>query len=714
MGLPLYIAPVESDLRNKGSANRNSPTHGPNRIRRARRSTEALVESRRRAIMTATATATIPRPGDITESQRETLRAQFQAQQQLLDQVNRRRTEELQSHNNLRSRVQIYGSPGAHPSQPQGATPDAAHPSRESLLQRFYDRLRDHEQTNGLSSLGRDGNTAIANSTASPSAPAAANPATVSSSNAASASPRPSANVRVTTASGTGGLRDEHRLWYEYIISRSRNQASADLRERNGREGASAAMTAAIMDNMGGNDEEAGRNLLATLDRRWMDLPSLGSTTSQPNRSHRRPRATVEQYGAEGMPSSSDWDMGTDSARLSHPTSRRVSSLRRVMNASATSRRPTVGWSDNNNRESSRSRESSQSRVFGDTRQISSAGNRSLSNHDWMVGYLDINGDRRLAPRDERRRRERSFMVDGIISPPQEDGWGTPVDSMDGLGDRRRSLSPEGDSAWDTLLTTLTPDPQPPSVSTSFASTSSALAAAAEGQPTWVSSSQPTTTQTPVVAALPAVPSPVSRSRDDDENGTNESTPIPNLVETAHTPAWFTHEPTFLAGNASSGTTSAGTSQPVRSPFTVVSVDADTADESAVMFESGVEGEAPCEDSEMDEGVQRDGEDEDAAYDEEEQGEEEARAFFMGMTDGPSTGGDRSMRSSFGGVRAGNSQGANNGANSNNSNSQETLDILGIGGMQHIVRSLARREDIPDEWWAEAGLSRTLAREASS
>lgn len=29
-------------------------------------------------------------------------------------------------------------------------------------------------------------------------------------------------------------------------------------------------------------------------------------------------------------------------------------------------------------------------------------------------------------------------------------------------------------------------------------------------------------------------------------------------------------------------------------------------------------------------------------------------------------------------------------------------------GMQRIVRSLARREDIPDEWWAEAGLSRNL------
>ena len=39
---------------------------------------------------------------------------------------------------------------------------------------------------------------------------------------------------------------------------------------------------------------------------------------------------------------------------------------------------------------------------------------------------------------------------------------------MNGLGDRDRSLSPEG---WDTLSATLTPDPQPPSASSSFAST---------------------------------------------------------------------------------------------------------------------------------------------------------------------------------------------------------------------------------------------------
>ncbi|KAI9883942.1 MAG: hypothetical protein M1823_004286 [Watsoniomyces obsoletus] len=45
---------------------------------------------------------------------------------------------------------------------------------------------------------------------------------------------------------------------------------------------------------------------------------------------------------------------------------------------------------------------------------------------------------------------------------------------MDGLGDRQRSLSPSLESAWDTLLTTITPDQQLPSVGSSFTSAASA------------------------------------------------------------------------------------------------------------------------------------------------------------------------------------------------------------------------------------------------
>ncbi len=53
-------------------------------------------------------------------------------------------------------------------------------------------------------------------------------------------------------------------------------------------------------------------------------------------------------------------------------------------------------------------------------------------------------------------------------------------------------------------------------------------------------------------------------------------------------------------------------------------------------------------------------------------------------------------------------------SNSNDDLTEMLGGIGGIGGMQRIVSNLARREDIPDEWWAEAGLSRTLSREAST
>ncbi|KAI1105299.1 hypothetical protein F4804DRAFT_304468 [Jackrogersella minutella] len=61
----------------------------------------------------------------------------------------------------------------------------------------------------------------------------------------------------------------------------------------------------------------------------------------------------------------------------------------------------------------------------------------------------------------------------------------------DGLGDRDRSLSPEGDGVWDTLQSTLTPDPQPPSVGSSFASTT--VSTATSQNPTMPSSRTSTT-----------------------------------------------------------------------------------------------------------------------------------------------------------------------------------------------------------------------------
>jgi hypothetical protein len=169
---------------------------------------------------------------------------------------------------------------------------------------------------------------------------------------------------------------------------------------------------------------------------------------------------------------------------------------------------------------------------------------------------------------------------------------------LDGLGDRNRSLSPENDDVWDTIVTTLTPDPQPPSVGSSFASASASASAAAS----------------------------------------------------------------HSAATGSSGTSLTGP---------------DTAEESAF--------EPPCESG---------CENSDTEGDEDDEMERNPLMHF------PS--GLRTGRRSYADVTRSHS-------------GDDQLELLGgIGGMQRIVRNLARREDIPDEWWAEVGLSRTLSRETST
>ncbi|KAK4113842.1 hypothetical protein N656DRAFT_767545 [Canariomyces notabilis] len=176
---------------------------------------------------------------------------------------------------------------------------------------------------------------------------------------------------------------------------------------------------------------------------------------------------------------------------------------------------------------------------------------------------------------------------------------------LDGLGDRDRSLSPE---MWGTLQSTLTPDPQPPSVGSSFASASAASAAAA-----------------------------------------SQST----------------------AGGAGSSRTS----------FTTTTLDTAAGDESTF--------EPPCESGCDNSDTEGDEDDE------------------MDQIDIPNFGLRAATRRSY-------ADAARGGSSSNNNNAEDPLELLGgIGGMQRIVRTLARREDIPDEWWAEVGLSRTLSREAS-
>ena len=282
------------------------------------------------------------------------------------------------------------------------------------------------------------------------------------------------------------------------------------------------------------------------------------------------------------------------------------------------------------------------------------------------------------------------------------------INQVDGLGDRRRSLSAEGDGVWDTLLTTLTPDPQPPSLGSSFASTSEALAAAAAEEE--ASSSQPTVVPTPNLSAPPAVPSPTGRAR----------------VAGGIRASWGTGSASPAGG--SSGPTSASTSQRIRSPFTAASAGTETSDESAVLGGVGLDEEDGCDDMDMDHRH------EDFELDEDEEDEEE-QADFLGLSSRPTLSRIGYLRANETRQRLMQEQmqlqhglsrqilrerGANNDSQRTRPGgagprqTEEALDHLGIGGMQHIVRSLARREDIPDEWWAEAGLSRTLPREESS
>lgn len=174
---------------------------------------------------------------------------------------------------------------------------------------------------------------------------------------------------------------------------------------------------------------------------------------------------------------------------------------------------------------------------------------------------------------------------------------------VDGLGDRNRSLSPEDDGVWDTLLSSITPDPQPPSVGTSFASAST----------------------------------PASASASQSTGGSVETS------SSAHT-----H---------------------ITAPATLDALDRD-----------GVfDFEHPCDDNNTD----TEGDDDD----EEERRVNTLRRFAR----------QRSYADVVG------------------RREDDDLEMLGDGGVddvQRIVGILARREDIPDEWWAEVGLSRSLPREA--
>jgi len=220
------------------------------------------------------------------------------------------------------------------------------------------------------------------------------------------------------------------------------------------------------------------------------------------------------------------------------------------------------------------------------------------------------------------------------------------TDDINGLGDRTRSVSPEG---WDTLLTTLTPDPQPPSASSSFVSTAASQSAGASSN-------------TSVSAQLrPAEPAPEPPCEPGHETSDGEDE---NDIRT--------------------GPTARGTpriTQPV-SPYIgsfAVSMDDYNGQHRASEMANGRDYSILFREA--------------AAVSTQPSHRSGSSPFgFLA----PPTSGSLSR-----GHREGSATSGNNGT----SGDEE------LSGWQRIVRGLADREDIPDEWWAEAGLSRTLDRD---
>ena len=220
-----------------------------------------------------------------------------------------------------------------------------------------------------------------------------------------------------------------------------------------------------------------------------------------------------------------------------------------------------------------------------------------------------------LPPRLEHLRRHFRRQVDDAQAAARETAGESATAPVDGLGDRARSLSPSNDTAWDTLLTSITPDPTAPSAESSF--TSAAASAGNSFAPSYSSSS--------------------ATSVSDDSGGPSQF--FESICET------FESRP-----------------------------------------DSGEEGDNDSEDIAV---LRRAAQGEPRSVD-----EPTLDIFWRGYTEVVTRRADRVARHS--GVGRGVGGGEN------------PPTHPGLGGMQRIVQRLAGREDIPDEWWASAGLARIV------
>lgn len=233
---------------------------------------------------------------------------------------------------------------------------------------------------------------------------------------------------------------------------------------------------------------------------------------------------------------------------------------------------------------------------------------------------------------------------------------------IDGLGDRERSMSPEG---WDTLLTTLAPDPQPPSANTSFASgTQSASQSAAQPSAAQLSSVQPPTGSSILPDGFDDAPvDPACDSgceHSDIDDGAAEA-----RAEARRFTAYRNRRNNLSRYSEQARATLQSRSRPSVPEHPDAPSIAERQALSRVPMPDSNNGN-PWVTRAM------------IGADEQENMHHPRHARLMTFSPGEAP-------------------------------AEEDLS-----GMQHIVRSMAQREDIPEEWWLEAGLSRTLSQQGAN
>lgn len=276
-------------------------------------------------------------------------------------------------------------------------------------------------------------------------------------------------------------------------------------------------------------------------------------------------------------------------------------------------------------------------------------------------------------------------------------GRARPLVGFDGLGDRNRSLSPE---VWDTLLTTLTPDPQPPSAGSSFASATASTAATSQRQSAAASSRTSLAEHDGIDGPLVDQPCETGEATDGEESG------LPNVT----VPSRFQR---FVA------------SLNPHNVDNVSHVRAEPADRPTLTFNGRPDSVWTSIDR-IRTRMQRMSQQADAL----EAAERERRALRdrRAEEDAANAAADAALRAATGySLWTESSTEQQTTSGTTREGSEEESDSLdqgdlepssgdndqdpGLGDMQHIVRRLVERQDIPDEWWAEAGLSRLISED---